>query len=194
MTVACKRGVASSSRQLKRAGATALLCATLVLGTAGAHAATGPGDLGILDVPGTTFLGNTVIDAFSDSFTFEVASSASFGAQLLSINFYDIYEIDSFRTSLWEGAKLLAEMVDPISNGGSLLSYSYVGFDYSLLETQTAYELRVEGVGSGSYGGFYKGNITLSSAVSPVPEPEIYAMMAIGLGVMGWAARKHKRK
>jgi PEP-CTERM motif len=28
---------------------------------------------------------------------------------------------------------------------------------------------------------------------SPAPEPEIYAMIAVGLGVMGWAARKKKR-
>ena len=28
---------------------------------------------------------------------------------------------------------------------------------------------------------------------APVPEPEIYAMMAVGMGVMGWAARRKKR-
>jgi len=186
--------ITSSRRKLDRARALAVLLATLVFGSAGAHAAEGPGDLGILDVPGTTYLGNTVIDTFSDSFTFEVASSASFGAQLLSINFFDIYNIDNFRTSLWQGANLLAELVDPVSFGGSLLSYSYAAFDYSPLETQTAYELRVEGVGSGWYGGFYKGNISLSSVVSPIPEPEIYAMMAFGVGVIGWVTRRKKRR
>ena len=29
---------------------------------------------------------------------------------------------------------------------------------------------------------------------APVPEPEIYAMMLAGLGIMGWAARKKKRQ
>ena len=28
----------------------------------------------------------------------------------------------------------------------------------------------------------------------PIPEPEIYAMMAIGLGVLGWSARRKKSK
>lgn len=32
----------------------------------------------------------------------------------------------------------------------------------------------------------------LSETISPVPEPEIYAMMALGLGVLGWAVRKKK--
>lgn len=28
--------------------------------------------------------------------------------------------------------------------------------------------------------------------ISPVPEPEIYAMMAVGLGILGWAVRRKK--
>jgi hypothetical protein len=30
--------------------------------------------------------------------------------------------------------------------------------------------------------------------VAAVPEPEIYAMMAVGMGIMGWVARRKKRK
>jgi PEP-CTERM motif len=32
------------------------------------------------------------------------------------------------------------------------------------------------------------------AAVAPVPEPEIYAMMGIGLGVVGWMARRKKKR
>ena len=32
----------------------------------------------------------------------------------------------------------------------------------------------------------------LARTISPVPEPEIYAMMAVGLGVMGWVGRRKK--
>jgi len=32
----------------------------------------------------------------------------------------------------------------------------------------------------------------LSQAIPPVPEPEIYAMMGIGLGVLGWLGRRKK--
>jgi hypothetical protein len=42
--------------------------------------------------------------------------------------------------------------------------------------------------GSGS-GGFDQGNPT-----APIPEPEIYAMMAVGLGLLGWVGRRKKLK
>ena len=28
--------------------------------------------------------------------------------------------------------------------------------------------------------------------INPIPEPEIYAMMAVGLGLMGWIGRRNK--
>jgi len=43
--------------------------------------------------------------------------------------------------------------------------------------------------GSGS-GGFDQGN----PAAPPIPEPEIYAMMAVGLGLLGWVGRRKKLK
>jgi len=42
--------------------------------------------------------------------------------------------------------------------------------------------------GSGS-GGFDQGN-----PMAPIPEPEIYAMMAVGLGLLGWVGRRKKLK
>ena len=33
-----------------------------------------------------------------------------------------------------------------------------------------------------------------TGSVSPAPEPEIYAMMAVGLGLMGWTARRKKAR
>jgi hypothetical protein len=35
---------------------------------------------------------------------------------------------------------------------------------------------------------------SLLSQTIPIPEPEIYAMMAVGLGLMGWVARRKKFK
>ncbi len=49
------------------------------------------------------------------------------------------------------------------------------------------YFLKITGIQSGS--GSYNGNITLTSAV---PEPETYAMMLAGLGLMGFVARRRK--
>ena len=36
--------------------------------------------------------------------------------------------------------------------------------------------------------------LTADLAVSPAPEPEVYAMLAVGMGVMGWAARRRKQR
>ena len=39
------------------------------------------------------------------------------------------------------------------------------------------------------------GNFVFSAgSVAPVPEPEIYAMMAIGLGLLGWVGRRKRRE
>ena len=44
----------------------------------------------------------------------------------------------------------------------------------------------------GGYASKWKKTGSLFS--TPIPEPEIYAMMGIGIGVMGWVARRKRRK
>lgn len=49
---------------------------------------------------------------------------------------------------------------------------------------------------NGSYlydHGNVNAQITTGPAVSPVPEPEIYAMMGLGLGLLGWVGRRKQR-
>ncbi len=50
------------------------------------------------------------------------------------------------------------------------------------------YYYQVTGIGAGTYGGFY----TISSEVTPVPEPEAYALMLAGLGVIGFVALRRR--
>lgn len=35
-------------------------------------------------------------------------------------------------------------------------------------------------------------DVQVAPTVSPIPEPEIYAMMAVGLGLLGWIGRRKK--
>ena len=59
-----------------------------------------------------------------------------------------------------------------------------------------AYDLQISG--TALLGGYYSGIINLSSTVGPppppIPEPETYAMMLAGLGLMGYVARRRKQK
>ncbi len=63
------------------------------------------------------------------------------------------------------------------------------------------YDLQISGT-AGAFGGAYWGGATLvtnNSAIfvpptAPIPEPETYAMMLAGLGLMGFVARRRKQK
>ena len=46
---------------------------------------------------------------------------------------------------------------------------------------------------TGQYDSRATGDL-LSQTIPALPEPEIYAMMAVGLGLMGWVARRKKLK
>lgn len=59
------------------------------------------------------------------------------------------------------------------------------GFSFSSLAAGD-YALTFVGSGTGGFGGFY--------TVTAVPEPETYAMMLAGLGIMGFMAARRRRQ
>lgn len=68
-----------------------------------------------------------------------------------------------------------------IGNSGNQISFSY---DQPL--DAAPYYLNIVGVTSGTLGGAYNGSIE----VTPVPEPEAFAMLLAGLGLMGAVVRR----
>jgi hypothetical protein len=58
------------------------------------------------------------------------------------------------------------------------------------------YQVEVYGWGDpmGSATGSYELTLTAQGNLAPVPEPETYAMMLAGLGLLGLTARRRRRK
>lgn len=47
---------------------------------------------------------------------------------------------------------------------------------------------------SDTWDSYYVPSMQFEANISPVPEPEIYAMMGLGLGLLGWAGRRRKQQ
>jgi hypothetical protein len=122
-------------------------------------------------------------DTFLDKFTFDVTGSPlEFSASLTStankategLNISSFNLFTSTGTLIGTGTGTVGK-VDRFSVSNDVLG---VG----------SYYLQVGGNVLSTNGAHFDGNI----ALSPVPEPETYAMMLAGLGLVGFAARRRK--
>ena len=122
--------------------------------------------------PGTTFL---------DHFTFSLSPPSYVNSFAATLDLGTVSQISGIFASLYTGAGVL---VAPGVTFGSALSI--------VPTTAIAagmYDLRVSGTVTGSLGGSFAG--TMNAA--PIPEPEVYAMMLAGLGLIGFVARRRKQ-
>jgi len=139
---------------------------------------------------------------FSDVFSFSVTANANLATVLANISFFSSGGISNFATSLYEigsggGAVLKATGTTTVVPGPVTLTTSVISFSPLLagsgIPALPSYQIRTSGNVTG-VAGSYGGNLTVSPVtVSPVPEPEIYAMMIAGLGLLGFAARRRQR-
>lgn len=135
----------------------------------------------------TEVFGNSFTSAqhFSDCFSFTLGSSANAFGGTFELDPLSYLNIDVKSVSL-TGGSLLSTLVD----------YTPGTFSFSNLVSGT-YQLIVAGDVTKSWGlGLpvaYLGTLTTHAVVSPVPEPETYAMLLMGLGTVGWIARRRKK-
>jgi len=154
----------------------ALVVALTVAGSTAAWAAGGP----------LTFAGNTasfsssVSGTFTDVWTFTVlAPGASAASSITNISFDGAGGIGSFAAVL--AAVPLASTVLP---SPPVLVNVLSGFTGVL--TPGPYSLVVSGIAGA--GASYGGNVVLT----PIPEPETYALMLAGLAIVGGIAMRRR--
>jgi hypothetical protein len=72
---------------------------------------------------------------------------------------------------------------------GESTSWTATGFDFSNLTSGAlgTFALRVQGAGQGANGNGWYG-----ATLAAVPEPETYAMLLVGLGLVGFSARRRQ--
>ncbi|MCE3604497.1 FxDxF family PEP-CTERM protein [Massilia sp. P8910] len=130
------------------------------------------------------FKGGQKGNTFVDNYKFTLAQAGDFAAGVLSItgnakNGLDItaFNLIDSNGSLFGGKLLSTGATDQWSLSTASLSAG-------------AYTIQVKGSILSNSSGRYSTNI----ALAPVPEPETYAMMLAGLGLLGFTARRRNKK
>jgi hypothetical protein len=114
--------------------------------------------------------------AFTDTFTFTpVFSSSLVSAVLTSIGFTSVTDIN-FTSVKLNGVSL--NIVNGLVDSASTLTQLNISGPLSLVVS-----------GTSGLNASYSGTINVTAAV---PEPETYALMLGGLGLVGFAARRRK--
>jgi len=162
----------------------------LALATAAGSAAAAPIDLGNLTgstVPiGNTFAASTL---FADVYLFDITGiSSHFAGTAVSINL----DIPLFPDPEFHISDFKIEILDPSGNPIASNIPSGPG-DFTLdlgalLPVANDYRLVVSGNVTGQLGGTYGGAL----AAAPVPEPETYAMLLAGLGLVGYMVQRRR--
>jgi len=147
-----------------------------------------------------TFGATTGLGAFEDLYNFAVspnsgavvsASTFTFGVGGTTMTALDLYVGTFLNAADLIGRTALPTTILYSQSGGSMFTALTQMADYSTLSS-VGYTLRV--AGSSSVQAFpYTGFIALAP-VMPVPEPETYAMVLAGLGMVGTIIRRRRMR
>jgi len=156
--------------------AIALACAAATSGAFANDVVTGTAVVG-----NTAFFGVTHFDSapFTDLITFTFSGVVTASASIVTIDLAPGNNIDF--TGAWLGSQALT-----LSPNGTFET----GFITSAGPFNGSVTLKVTGTTDAGNGVFssYSGTIN----ITPVPEPETYAMMLAGLGALGFLARRRQ--
>jgi hypothetical protein len=163
---------------------TKALLGLLLAGFTGTAAAVGPSDLGNLSGQ-TVSIGNSFVAgaAFSDKYTFDILPASATVGTAVTINL-DIpqfagqeFAIENFAVAFEDS--LGATIVSDVQTSAT----DYMLSVFASLPAANDYTFVVSGNVTGTLGGSYGG--VLQAVPAPVPEAEAYAMLLVGLGLVG---------
>jgi len=107
------------------------------------------------------------------------AANATGGTSFIASFFVDNVTLTAFN--------LTDTLTTSVLSTGGLIGPNKWQFSFSgLASTPHVYHFNVKGTTTSGLTGSYSGN----AAISPVPEPETYAMLLIGLALLGFTARR----
>jgi hypothetical protein len=157
-------------------------------------------DLGTLSVGATAFNGAIIhvggpITSFNDFYTFTLPANG--GSAYSVINFpVPAFDLNLTFANLAIFSKGADDAIGGVGANADTLLVQDSGNTSSLSvslpasgSSQNLY-LYVSGFTAGTNGGLYSGAIS----VSPVPEPEVWAMMLVGVGLVGFRLRNRSKR
>ncbi|HYN53875.1 MAG TPA: FxDxF family PEP-CTERM protein [Methylotenera sp.] len=145
-----------------------------------------------------TFASSVSGTTFWDDYIFTIPDG-SVNSVTSSINLDSILGLSNLRARLYTGSTHQTAAVasnELMSAWGTTVNYSpTVSATTVVLNPLTlsagTYTLQIRGTVSGSAGGSYAGLLNIAP---PVPEPETYAMLLCGMGLLGFIARRRNKQ
>jgi hypothetical protein len=147
--------------------------------------------LGTISAPGALGVSNTgLAGPFADSFSFTIASGASFTfTGLLETPPSNRFWIDDLDATLFKGSAAVAEgNSQPQAN-----PFPFTTVDFAPITLGAGdYVLNVFGNATSAFPGPTSSYTGVLNFAAPVPEPEIALLMAVGLAGLGWRAARRR--
>ncbi len=175
-------------RRLLKAGYTTILASIAVVALLMLPGRAGASDVNFGSItptstPGTALPAFDVFGAagsFLDHWRFTPASTATFNLNNVNTSF-----------GLFSG--LDATLYGPGPTAIATDAPNTLVIGPTLLTAGLQYDLQISGTATAG-ASYYVGTSYLTSVAAPIPEPETYAMMLAGLGLMGYVARRRRQK
>lgn len=123
--------------------------------------------------------------SFSDTYNFSISSASLLSSSAnnlpLSLSFFNVLDVAGLTVNVWDN-----HHPNGWTNFGNFAGNNST-YTFNL-PSAGDYHLDITGTATGLAGGVY----SVSISAAPVPEPETYAMLLAGLGLMGAITRRRK--